>query len=162
MSDTELAYIKASAPRRVIGAGAMIGLGALMLYLAVANPPENVIWLVFLVGCGLFALWVSQMLWQATAHSLILTDEALIDDQGQVLARLDQIAKVDRGAFALKPSNGFVLFLKEPDSRAWYPGLWWRMGKRVAVGGVTAGRDTKPMADALSMLVARHTGEAQF
>ena len=31
-----------------------------------------------------------------------------------------------------------------------------------AVGGVTAGRDTKPMADALSMLVARHEGEAQF
>ena len=30
------------------------------------------------------------------------------------------------------------------------------------LGGVTAGRDTKPMADALSMLVARHKGEAQF
>jgi hypothetical protein len=155
MSDTELAYIKASAPRRVIGAGAMVGLGAMMLYLAFAAPPENPFWLVFLIACGLFALWVSQVLWQSTARKLILTDEALMDDQGVLVAKLDQIEKVDRGAFAMKPSNGFVIFLKEPLPRAWYPGLWWRIGKRVAVGGVTSGGETKPVADIITLKITK-------
>ncbi|WP_299928999.1 hypothetical protein [uncultured Pelagimonas sp.] len=155
MSDTELARIKASASRRVIGAGAMIGLGALMLYLAFAAPPENPLWLIFLIGCGLFALWVSQMLWQATAREIILTEDELIDSEGDVLARIDQIAKVDRGAFAMKPSNGFIIFLKEPMPRAWHPGLWWRLGKRVAIGGVTSGAETKPVADIITMRITK-------
>ncbi|WP_299936624.1 hypothetical protein [uncultured Pelagimonas sp.] len=155
MSDTELARIKASASRRVIGAGAMIGLGALMLYLAFAAPPENPLWLIFLIGCGLFALWVSQMLWQATSREIILTEDELIDSEGDVLARIDQIAKVDRGAFAMKPSNGFIIFLKEPMPRAWHPGLWWRLGKRVAIGGVTSGAETKPVADIITLRITK-------
>ncbi len=155
MSDTELARITASQPRRVIGAGAMVGLGALMLYLAFVAPPQNPIWLVFLIGCGLFALWVSQMLWQATARDIILTEDELIDTEGVVLARIDQIEKVDRGAFAMKPSNGFIIFLKEPQPRAWHPGLWWRLGKRVAIGGVTSGGQTKPVADIITLKLAK-------
>lgn len=153
MSDTELARIKASAPRRVIGAGAMIGLGGLMLYLALATPPANPVWLVFLIGCGLFALWLAQVLWISTSRELILTDDALRDDQGKLVAQIDQIEKVDRGAFAMKPSNGFVIFLKEPAPRAWFPGLWWRLGKRVAIGGVTSGAQTKPVADIITMKI---------
>ncbi|SMX30266.1 hypothetical protein TRP8649_04409 [Pelagimonas phthalicica] len=159
MSDKELARIKASSGRRVIGTGAMLALGALMLYLAFATPPQNPVWLGFLIVCGLFALWTSQMLWQATSRILILTDEALIDSEGDVLARIDQIAKVDRGAFAMKPSNGFVIFLKEPMPKAWHPGLWWRLGKRVAVGGVTSGAETKPVADIITMKITKPTEE---
>ncbi len=155
MSDTELARIKASGSRRVIGAGAMVGLGALMLYLAFVAPPENPLWLIFLIGCGLFALWVSQMLWQATAREIILTEQELIDSEGDVLARIDQIEKVDRGAFAMKPSNGFIIFLKEPMPRAWHPGLWWRLGKRVAIGGVTSGAETKPVADIITLRITK-------
>ena len=76
------------------------------------------------------------------------------DSDGTVIARLDNIEKVDRSAFAMKPSNGFLIILKEPGPRVWRPGLWWRLGRRVAVGGVTNGAHTRPMADMMKLKLA--------
>jgi len=154
MSTSELARIEASAPRRMIGVGAMLLLGGLLLYIAFAQPPESLLWRVFLLVLGGVALWFSSRMWVSTGHALILTDEALSDSDGTVIARLDQIARVDRSMFAAKPSNGFLLILKDPALRAWRPGLWWRVGRRVAVGGVTAGSATKPVADMISIKLA--------
>jgi hypothetical protein len=150
MAEQELARITVSAGRRVIGVGAMMILGAMMVYLALAAPPANLLWTVFLIGFGAAALWLSQVMWRATQRDVILTEAGLIDSAGEVMATMDQIARVERGAFAAKPSNGFVVILKEKAPRAWYPGIWWRMGKRLAVGGVTAGSQTRPVADILS------------
>ncbi len=159
MDDKILARASATGPRRVIGVGTMGGLGLLLLWLAVMQPPANPLWLVFLIVLGVAALWVAQMMWRVTSRELLLTDDALSDSSGAVIARIADVVKVDRGAFALKPSNGFALTLKAPGKRAWYPGLWWRTGRRVAVGGVTAARDTKPMADIISVLLMRREGE---
>ena len=134
----------------------MLLLGALLIYVAMAKPPGMLVWQVFLLVIGGFALWFSIHMWQATGHVLTLTEDALTDSDGTVIARLDEIEKVDRSPFAMKPSNGFVIFLKEPAPRAWRPGLWWRMGRRVAIGGVTSGAATKPVAD---MMAARLTQE---
>jgi hypothetical protein len=41
-----------------------------------------------------------------------------------VLARIDEIASLDRGTFAFKPSNGFLLRLSRKGTRVWRPGLW--------------------------------------
>ncbi|WP_353472867.1 hypothetical protein PVT71_02210 [Salipiger sp. H15] len=158
-NDKILARASATGPRRLIGVGTLGGLGLLLLWLAVTEPPAQIVWLVFLIVLGVAALWVAQVMWRATKRELLLTDEALTDSSGAVIARIENVAKVDRGAFALKPSNGFALTLKEPGARAWQPGLWWRTGRRVAVGGVTAARDTKPMADIISVLILRRDGE---
>jgi len=163
MDDTQIiARVSATPARRVIGVGTLAALGALLLWLLVAEPPAEIYWQAVLLLLGVAALWMAQQMWRATGRALILTEAGLSDSSGTVLARVEEIARVDRSMFAMKPSNGFLIQLNEKQPRAWQPGLWWRMGKRVAVGGVTAGRDTKPMADALSMLVARHKGEAQF
>ena len=72
------------------------------------------------------------------------------------VAAWDDIARVERGAFALRPSNGFLLHLHAPGPRAWAPGLWWRLGRRLGVGGVTAAGQSKGMAEILTaMLVER-------
>lgn len=153
-----IARVSATGARRVVGVGTLAVLGLLLLWLLVAEPPAELAWQVFLLVMGVGALWMAQMMWRSTGRELWLTEDALMDSTGTVLARVEDIAKVDRSMFAMKPSNGFLVQLKEPGARAWQPGLWWRMGRRVAVGGVTAGRDTKPMADALAMLVARRDG----
>ncbi|MCR8548138.1 hypothetical protein M4578_09875 [Salipiger sp. P9] len=159
MHDTEiLARVRATGARRVIGVGTLGLLGALLLWLAVAEPPATVLWQGFLILLGAAALWLAQVMWRSTGRELLLTEEALCDSTGAVLARIDEIARVDRSMFAMKPSNGFLIQLRTPGTAAWQPGLWWRLGRRVAVGGVTAGRDTKPLADALSLLVARRDG----
>jgi hypothetical protein len=151
----ELARIRASAPRRVIGVSVMSLLGALVLYVGMAVPPQNLLWQIFLLVAGVSALLVAQLMWRATALDLVLTKEALTDTAGEELARLDNIARVERSAFAMKPSNGFLIVLKSPEKTVWRPGLWWRMGRRVAIGGVTAGSQTKPVADMILMRLQR-------
>ncbi|MFW2543310.1 hypothetical protein ACN2XU_11760 [Primorskyibacter sp. 2E107] len=160
MEQNELARISASAPRRMIGVGALLGLGGLLLYVALATPMNSVLWQGVLLLCGLVALWASQMMWKATGITLILTEDGLFEDTGTVLALMDNIAKVDRSPFALKPSNGFLVLLKEPAPRAWRPGLWWRTGKRVAIGGVTSGGATKPVADIMTLRLVQRAEEA--
>ena len=148
--DAILATAAASPPRRWFALIVVSGLGWLLLYLALSAQAAPG-WTGFLIALGVGALWLALRLWQATARALVLTDEGLFDSDGTVLARIEDIASVDRGIFAMKPSNGFILRLRRPGPRAWHPGLWWRLGRRVAVGGVTAASQTRPMADILTI-----------
>lgn len=153
MSGQELLRIEVSQPRRAIGAGALVGLGGLLLYIALTEPPAPG-WLVFLLALGGGSLWFASVLWQATQRALILTEEALEEEGGAVIARLDEVVRIDRGMLAMKPSNGFSLLLRTRGARAWRPGLWWRWGRRVAVGGVTSGHQTRPVADIIAIKIA--------
>lgn len=157
MSEDILAEVDPSGPRRWIAIGMLLALGGLLIYIAFAQPPSGLGWQVFLVAVGLFCLWGSHRLQAATSRKLYLTETVLRDSDGVVLARTDDIIAVDRGMLAIKPSNGFMLKLQNPAPRAWQPGLWWRFGRRLAVGGVTPGSQTRPMADIISVMIARRS-----
>ncbi|MFZ5962142.1 hypothetical protein ACOXXX_04255 [Thalassococcus sp. BH17M4-6] len=156
--DQVIATITASAPRRVIGVSALTFLGALLIYMAFAAPPA-LIWQLFLIAMGAGALWLASFMWQATAASLELTETELRDTSGMVLARIADVESVSRGAFAMKPSNGFTLKTNRPQARCWRPGLWWRTGRMVAIGGVTSGAATKPVADMIAAMVAERQAD---
>ena len=125
----------------------------MLVYLAVATPPA-ILGLMFLLATGCSALWLAVRMWQATTLSLILTDYALYDSKGREIAPLDGVERIERGLFAMKPSNGFTLVLDTPGPRVWEPGVWWRAGRRVAIGGVLAAHQTRPVADILTAKVA--------
>ncbi|MBT8412545.1 MAG: hypothetical protein KJP02_12225 [Octadecabacter sp.] len=145
-----IATMQASLARRIFAYGAVLLLGALLVLLAFVQPPE-LGWQLFLIALGAGALVVAERLRRATLMGLVLTPDALCDTSGTVLARIEDIASVDRGAFAFKPSNGFILRLKTKAPRAWAPGLWWRFGKRVGVGGVTPSGPGRFMAEQIAM-----------
>ncbi|APX88882.1 hypothetical protein BV394_03345 [Brevirhabdus pacifica] len=154
--------ITTSGPRRVIALIVLLGLGGLLLYLAMARPPEALGWQVFLLGTGLLVLIQAERFRRSSALSLLLWPDRLEDSTGRLLCRMDEITKVERGTFAFKPSNGFVLLIDGRHGLAWAPGLWWRIGRRVGVGGVTPVPQTKAMADMLSMRVAERLGTRRF
>lgn len=158
MSKEILATLDATGPRRFVGLGMLLFLGGLLLYVAFARPPAHLGWQALLIGFGLFSLWLAHRMQTATTRKLLLTEDALIDSEGTVLARIDEIEAVERGMFAMKPSNGFMLKLKNPAPREWHPGLWWRLGRRLAVGGVTPGRQARPMADMISVMLTQRQG----
>ncbi len=153
MSDEVLARLSAAPLRRWFGVVSLIFLGGLLIYVAAATPPAPV-WQILLVALGAGAMLLAHAMFRATALTLTLTRAGLEDSAGNMIARMDEIRSVERGAFAMKPSNGFVLNMNRPQARRWRPGLYWCLGKRVAVGGVTPGHQTKPMADAIAILVA--------
>ena len=146
--------IEASAPRRAFGVGMLAALGLILIYVALSQPPSNPAWGVFLVLMGAGSLWAAYRMHAATRTRLELTERELRSSDGTVIARIDDIRSLDRGTFAFKPSNGFLLRLSAKTPRRWQPGLWWSLGDRVGVGGVTAAAQTKAMAEIISALIA--------
>jgi len=131
-------------------------LGVTAICVALLRPPSNPGWIVFLLALGLGALWLTDRMRKATSHRLELTREALRSSTGEVLVNVADVEAIERGAFAFKPSNGFTLVLKnnaQTGPKRWEPGLWWRLGRRVGVGGVTPGHQAKAMAEILSALM---------
>lgn len=156
MNDDVLATIEASAPRRVIGTATLGATGCILVYLAFATPPSPA-WLAFLLVVGAGALWLAVRMWQATVHRIELTPEELRCSNGQVIAKVSEIEIIDRGFFAFKPSNGFLIRTSKPAPRSWLPGLWWRAGRRIGVGGVTPGQQGKVMSDILAAMLAQRS-----
>ena len=148
--------LAASPARRGIGVGALGALGAMLLWFAVSqsHAPE---WQAVMVLMGAGALWMARRMWQATAAHLVLTPRALKSSDGRVLARMEDVVAVARGAFASKPSNGFTLKLRTPGPFAWEPGLWWRMGRRVGVGGVPHGTPARFIAELIQERIAQRS-----
>ena len=152
--DEILAAVRASPMRRALGLAVLWCLGALLLWLALARPPASAGLHAVLIVVGLGALWVGEMLRRATMLAVELTQAGLRSSDGETIARWEEIASVDRGAFAFKPSNGFILRLCARAPARWRPGLWWRWGRRVGVGGVTPGAQAKAMADIIGARLA--------
>ncbi|MGJ8589585.1 MAG: hypothetical protein ACSHXW_15655 [Yoonia sp.] len=146
------AVVQASPVRRIFAYGVQFGLGALVIYTTLVQPPA-VLWMIFMLVFGVLMLLQAERLRRATQLIIELTDTELRDSSGTVLARIDEIRSVERGVFAFKPSNGFTLVLNNKKPRAWLPGLWWRFGRRVGVGGVTNAGQSKFMAERISMMV---------
>lgn len=151
--DTVLATITASPGRRILGIGSLYVLSLMVIYVAFAQPPAFG-WQIFLLALGGGSIWIAEQMRRATSVTLELTQTELRDTGGTVLARMDEVAGLDRGMFAFKPSNGFLLRLSGPKPRAWRPGLWWSLGSRVGVGGMTPAHQAKYMAEVIAGILA--------
>lgn len=156
--DDILATVSASTGRRWFGVLSVALLGALLAYVALARPPADPAWRLFLVLFGAGFLWMAVAMHRATAHRVELTANELRSSDGTCIALVKDIEAIDRGLFAFKPSNGFTLRLNAKAPGRWLPGLWWRLGRRVGIGGVTPGSQTKAMADILAVALAQRTG----
>lgn len=152
MQQEVLAKVQASAPRRGLGVSMLGTVGTLVLYVALATPPE-LGWQVFLLLVGVGAYWLAYRMWQATSDSIELTSTELRTGSGRLIARVADIQSVDRGAFAFKPSNGFLIRTGSKQTNTWAPGLWWRLGQQIGVGGMTAAAETKFMSEMLSAML---------
>lgn len=144
----------ASPGRRWLGVGMQYLLGLLILYVLFVQPPAAG-WAVVMAVVGVGALILGDSMRRATVRRLELHRDTLRDDTGLVIARIEDVVAVERGVFAFKPSNGFVLVMKEKGDRAWAPGLWWRAGRRVGIGGVLPQAETKFMAEVIATWIAQ-------
>ena len=163
MTDTEktepLAIVKPSASRFWFGVIVMFGLGFFLTYLALFGARVSSLAQAALLLFAAVTLFHALTLFRVGRRSVILTDDGIFDSDGNVLCSMDQIENVDRGAFAFKPSNGFLLRLNVSLGRAWHPGLWWRIGNRVGVGGITSASEAKVMADIIMLTLKERRGE---
>lgn len=151
--DEVIIAVGAAPTKRWFGIFTMVALGGLVLWVAFAGGAP-LAWQAAMIAAGLGALWFAVRLHAATAERLVLTRDGLRTESGTLLAAVDDIAKVDRGAFAFRPSNGFLVRLKSRGARGWAPGLWWRVGPYLGVGGVLPQGQARAMAELLTALQA--------
>lgn len=156
MQQEVLAIVKASSPRRWIGVAMLITVGAMVIYVALAAPPEPA-WQVFLLIVGAGSFWLAHRMWHATSDRIELTETELRTASGRVLAAVQDIERVERGVFAFKPSNGFLVTTYQAGQKSWAPGLWWCVGRRIGIGGMTAASETKFMSEVLSAMIAERS-----
>lgn len=150
-----LAHLRASAPRRLVGTGVLAALGLFFLVVATQALSGTPVVMAVLLVLGALILWLAVRLWQGTAAGLVLTRTDLRDTDGRLLTPVDQIRTIERGVFAFKPAGGFTIITAEPTGPAvWSPGLWWRAGRRIGVGGVTHRHEGRYMAEVLTELIA--------
>ena len=152
MSDPVIATLAASPPRRWTGTVMLSLLGGLLIYVALSVSFS--LSQVVLILSGIGVLLAASRLFSATAQVIELTQNELRVRDGVILAKLEDITKVERGAFAFKPSNGFLVSTKTSGPRRWSPGMYWCFSSRIGVGGVTGAPQSKGMAEAIAVLIA--------
>lgn len=153
-----LATINASWGRRLLGLASLWGLGLLVFYLTLSQS-HAFGWQVLLLAISGGTFYVAEKMRRATGFQIELTPTVVRDSSGRILADVSDIQAVDRGTFAFKPSNGFLITCKTKAPRVWAPGLWWRNGRRIGIGGITAAPQTKFMAEMLSAMIAERDGQ---
>ncbi|MGI3166087.1 hypothetical protein [Pseudooceanicola sp. 200-1SW] len=153
-----LATLTVGAGRKYVGLAVTGALAVALAWLALSPQPAPLKMRLLLLALAAAEAWIVWRLYRATQLRLELTEAGLSDSSGEVLAPMEQIEAVDRGLFAFKPSNGFLLRLKTPGPRRFRPGLYWQFGRRLGVGGLVHGAEAKQMADALALFLARRDG----
>ena len=148
-----IAELRISQARRWLGVTALAVLGAILAGHGLSSPergiPVRMISIVLGAGC----LWQAWRHLTTTKSGIVLTEDGLFESSGELICGLDDISSVDRGMFAFKPTNGFLIRLRRRAGFRWIPGLYWRVGKRIGVGGATQSAEAKVMADSLKILV---------
>lgn len=148
-----IATLKPSLGRRWFGALSLGVLGLVLIFAVFYNPPEIVALRIITPLLGALFIWQAQWNLRVTSNALHLTRQGLFDNEGNQICALYNMREVDRGVFAFKPSNGFLVRLVEPEPKGWAPGLYWRLGKRLGIGGATNPAQNKAMAEAIEMLI---------
>lgn len=148
--DTVIAELGVSPARQYLFLGALVGLGVLIIWQTM-NSEAALVPRALLFVLGIALLFQANKLRMAPKVKLLLTEAGLYQSDGELVADWDQIQSIDRGALAIKPSNGFTLLLKEKHQRAWVPGLWWRLGRRIGVGGTAYAGSAKFMAEQIAL-----------
>lgn len=151
--DEVLITISPSPFRRWTAVLVFVALGFVLLWLAFTGTGEFG-WRAFFVALGVATFWMSDLLRRSTMQEIELTRDEIRTTDGRVLTSVDNVSKVERGAFAFKPSNGFLVRLKKPSGRGWAPGLWWQSGTYLGVGGVVSAGQSKAMAEILAAILA--------
>ncbi|MEO0991110.1 MAG: hypothetical protein AAFX00_09210 [Pseudomonadota bacterium] len=147
-----LLVLEPSAPRLFVAIASLALLAFFLIALAISPAPF--LGRVFLIVLGLGTLWMAWTMAGVRGRSLELTAAGLREaPSGKVIAEVASVVRVERGAFAFKPSSGFLIVLKDRRMpSAWVPGLWWRLGRRAGVGGVVGSGQARAVAEMLDLL----------
>ncbi|MCC6006906.1 MAG: hypothetical protein JJU40_04445 [Rhodobacteraceae bacterium] len=148
-----LLRVAMSGARRIFVTGTLALVAATMVNAGLLREGMDVLSRVVFGATAVLAALIGWRVWTATAMALELREDGLWQEDGPRIAALEDITNITRGLAIMRPANGFALTLREPGPFTWVPGLWWRMGRRVGVGGMTPKLQTRMIGEALEAMI---------
>ncbi len=146
--------VEPSPPRRYLAIGFLLLCGCLLVMTGLATVPTGGLYPFAQLVAALGAFLAAWRIHVATGHRIELVGDEMRSTDGTVIAHLDNIRRIDISMFAFKPSNGLLIHLVQPMPRRWQPGLWWRWGRRIGIGGCTPKHQARQLAEALTLELA--------
>jgi len=138
-----------SPPRRWLGIGFLVLCGCLLGITGLTALPTGGLYAGAQLLAAFGSFWAAWRIHAATSHRIELVGDEIRSTDGTLIAHVDNVQRVDISMFAFKPSNGLLLHLLEPMDKRWQPGLWWRFGRRIGIGGCTPKYQARKLAEAL-------------
>lgn len=137
-----------------MGVGFLLLLALTLAFAAWQLHDAALAWRAFVLVLAGFAATQAVALWRSENSGIGLRADGIYClSTRQRLVALSEIEKVEAGLSLLKPASGFVVRLRSPAPFARMPGLWWRIGRRLGIGGITPKARGKAMASALEELL---------
>ena len=125
----------------------------LLLFLSytVSNIEEEITFLDFLLipTIVFFGLWFIRFLKRYSKIGFLINQSGLFNIDGSVICKIDDIERIDVSPYTFKSANGFIVILKTKSSFKSIPGLYWRLGKRLSIGGLVSKNESKFLSQTL-------------
>lgn len=125
--------------------------GIVILQGAITSPQSLIIVLLIAAAFG----WSAYRMWNVPIAGIEFDGSELRTQDGVVIAKLQDIVSVQTGIFALRPSNGFMMVMKDSERVPTRPGIYWRQGRHIGVGGLLQAAEAKAIGRALQFAVAK-------
>ena len=107
----------------------------------------------------LFGVLVGFIFWRYLKRygnvGFVIKDGSIFLPDGRLLCKLSSIETVDTSPYTFKSTNGFIIRLKERSSLDWSPGLFWKLNKRISIGGLITKSESKWLSTAIITILAR-------
>ena len=97
----------------------------------------------------MFGLWFKRFLKRYSNVGFLINDTGLFNLDETIVCKMSDIARVDVSPYTFKSANGFIVLLKTQSSFKSIPGLYWRLGKRISIGGLVSKNESKFLSGAL-------------
>ena len=94
-------------------------------------------------------LWFRRFLSRYSKIGFVISTDGLFDLNMDLICTIDDIKKIDVSPYTFKSANGFIILLKTKSSFKSIPGLYWRVGKRISIGGLVSKNESKLLSGRL-------------
>ena len=102
------------------------------------------------------AFWFKRFLSQYSNVGFLINKMGLYDLHENLICRISDIQRVDSSPYTFKSANGFIIILKEKTSFQLVPGLYWRLGRRISVGGLISKNESKLLSTAVANFLEKN------
>ncbi len=98
-------------------------------------------------------IWLKRFLKKFSKIGFLINELGIFNLDESIICKIENIKKIDVSPYTFKSANGFIIFQKTKGSFKIVPGLYWRAGKRISIGGLISKNESKFLSSTLLEII---------